>query len=485
MTPRLTRAFASTFAIVAFSLLGCSSDSSPPGIGSGGSTGGTVAASGGVSAGGTTTSPTSSGGALPSGGSTASSGGQSQASSVPQGGSATGGSATSAAGQSAPSGSTAGGRAGGGTSATGGSAAGGSVAGGTVAGGSVAGGTVAGGSAAGGSVAGGTVAGGSTVGGSTAGGSVAGSSATGGRATGGTITGGTSAGGRTSTGGATGGSGGTARGGNTTTGGTASGGTATGGTTATGGAPPVGGSKGSSDGTTPITVWMAGDSTMSGSGCTGGGWGDQFASVFNKNVTVQNKSVAGRSIQTWLYEGAVSSTMGANGECTLTGTTYSANWNAMLTGMKAGDWLFVEFGINDGDGTCPRHVGTTLFQTYLTTMAKAASDRGAQAIFLTSTSAIACNGSTAQANRGFGPQTKAAGTADNVPVIDMTVLTAALYTSVGLCPNSSDYTSTTSKVGLFFCNDHTHFEAAGALQIAQTAAKALKDQGIGLAAYLL
>jgi hypothetical protein len=39
-------------------------------------------------------------------------------------------------------------------------------------------------------------------------------------------------------------------------------------------------------------------------------------------------------------------------------------------------------------------------------------------------------------------------------------------------------------VGTFFCDDHTHFEAAGALQIAQTAAKALKDQGIGLASYL-
>jgi hypothetical protein len=118
-------------------------------------------------------------------------------------------------------------------------------------------------------------------------------------------------------------------------------------------------------------------------------------------------------------------------------------------------------------------------------MAKAASDRGAQAIFLTSTSAIACNGSTALANRGFGPETKAAGAADNCPVIDVTTLSAALYTSAGLCPNSSDYSSTTSKVGIFFCNDHTHFSAAGALQIAQMVAKALKDQGIGLAAYLI
>jgi lysophospholipase L1-like esterase len=292
------------------------------------------------------------------------------------------------------------------------------------------------------------------------------------------------AGGKTTAGGTTGAPDGAATGGKMMTDG-AAGGTVTGGTSAAGGSPPLGGGKGSSDGTTPITIWMSGDSTMSGSGCDGGGWGDQFGAVFNSNVTVQNKSVAGRSIQSWLYEKNVGSTKGASGDCTLIGTGYSDNWNAMLTGMKAGDYLFVQFGINE-TSPCPRFVSTTLFQTYLTTMAKAASDRGAQAIFLTPTNAIVCTGSTANANtRGPYPAAvKAAGTADNVPVIDVTTLSADLYTSAGLCPNSGDYSSTTSKVGIFFCGDHTHFSPAGALQIAQTVGKALKDQGIGLAAYL-
>ena len=434
MKASLTRVFAGIFTLTVFPLLGCSSDAgSPPAAGSGGSTGGETTNSSSVSAGGATTSPTSSGGVVTTGG-TPASGGQSHASSVPQGG-ATGGAVTSAAGQS-----TVGSSAGGGGAAGGASAKGGSVAGGSAADAGVIGGSPTGDAAAGGK----TTAGGST-------------SAPDGAATGGKIT---------------------ADG--------AAGGTVTGGTSAAGGSPPLGGGKGSSDGTTPITVWMSGDSTMSGSGCDGGGWGDQFGAVFNSNVTIQNKSVAGRSIQTWLYEGAVSANAaGANKDCTLTSNTYSANWNAMLTGMKAGDYLFVQFGINDGS-PCPRFVSTTLFQTYLTTMAKAASDRGAQAIFLTPTNAIMCTGSTANANtRGAYPAAvKAAGTADNVPVIDVTTLSADLYTSAGLCSNSGDYSSTTSKVGIFFCNDHTHFSPAGGLQIAQTVGKALKDQGIGLAAYL-
>jgi lysophospholipase L1-like esterase len=425
------------------SLLGCSSGGGGNPVGSsGGSQAGATTATGGISAGGTSgasTSATSSAGAT-NGGGTLETGGQTQS----------------------PAGSL----------AQGGSAVAGSVAGGSVAGGGATGGEVTtGGESTGGAATGGvTSATGGKAGGST--------SASGGAATGGKPTTGGKAGGSTTA------SGGAATGGKPTTGGTASGGTTTGGTTT----PPLGGSLGSSDGATPIKVWMAGDSTMSGSGCDGGGWGSQFASVFNKNVTVVNSSVAGRSIQTWLYDPIVTTQMDANGECIVNPKTYNPRWTAMTnptTGMKPGDYLFIEFGINDATTTCEagktRHVGSALFQTYLTTMAQAAKDMGAQPIFLTSMSGLQCSGSTAQPNRAFGPETKAAGAADGVPVIDATVLSAALYTSLGLCPSSG---VTSGASGAFFCNDTTHFEKAGALQIAQMVGKALKDQGIGLAAYL-
>jgi lysophospholipase L1-like esterase len=267
---------------------------------------------------------------------------------------------------------------------------------------------------------------------------------------------------------------------------------ASGGAIATGGAAGSGGAGGNPDsGVDPskkIKVWLAGDSTMMN--CTGTcpcGWGSQLQAMLSTNATVVNNAVGGRSIQTWLYDPNVTSTMDGNGECVVDPKTYSTRWQSMIdptNGMKPGDYLFIEFGINDGDGTCPRHVGTTLFQSYLGAMAQAAIGLGAQPVLLTSTSAIACSGAAAQANRGFGTQTKAAGTANDVPVIDLTTLSAQYYTSIGLCPNSGDYTSTTSAVGRFFCEDHTHFEATGAAQIASVVAKALKDQGIGLAAYL-
>lgn len=313
-------------------------------------------------------------------------------------------------------------------------------------------------------------------------------------------TGGSGSGGSVVDAGVTGGrDGGTASGGvdgGTATGGKSSGGAGGGAAAGTGGATGIGGTAGglgSSDGKKPITIWMAGDSTMDTGVCTGCGntacgWGGQFDALFNSNVTVVNRGKSGASIQTWLYGDAnVSTNKDANGECVVTTTAYDPRWTGMLdanTGMKPGDYLWIEFGINDDGTVCNRRVGKTLYQKYLAYMADQAKARGAQAIFGTATAALECSGSVAQISRNFITETMAAGTANNVPVINMTKLTADLYTSLGFCPDAMDYTSS-SKIGQFFCNDHTHFEKLGAQQIAQVAAKALKTQGIGLAAYLI
>ena len=166
----------------------------------------------------------------------------------------------------------------------------------------------------------------------------------------------------------------------------------------------------------PVTVWLAGDSTMANpsSGRCPVGWGSQFDALFNSDVTVKNQAVGGRSIQTWLYEGNVSGTKGSDGECRLTSSTYSSRWQAMLnasTGMKAGDYLFIQFGINDSSSTCPRHVGPVRYQQLMTMMAQAALARGAHPVLLTPVAAITCSGSTATKNRGFEGETFAVASA--------------------------------------------------------------------------
>jgi lysophospholipase L1-like esterase len=212
--------------------------------------------------------------------------------------------------------------------------------------------------------------------------------------------------------------------------------------------------------------------------------------LFNSNVTVNNSAVGGRSVRTWLFD--VQSTLDSTGECVLTldatgHPVLQARWQTMLTGMKTGDYLFIQFGINDSSPTCNRHVGLDAFKLSYAMMAQAAKARGAHPIFVTPLSAIACTGATAHGTRGgYVTATKEVGAQQGVPVIDLHQLSVDLYNANRFCPIPGGDVSatTTGPVGDFFCNDHTHLEDAGAVRIAGLVASALRTQGIGLAAFL-
>jgi len=261
------------------------------------------------------------------------------------------------------------------------------------------------------------------------------------------------------------------------------------------GAPPAAGSAGtggSAGGQSNITVWIAGDSTVANGGPCPIGWGAQFKALFNGKVAVTNSAVGGRSVRTWLYD--VQATKDSSGECNLSkdaqgNPTLQARWTSMMSGMKSGDYLFIQFGINDGDSACPRHVGASAFKLSYGLLAQAAKDHGAQPIFVTPVSQIACSGSTVSkgTREPYVTATKEAGTQYGVPVIDLNRLSTTLYQSLGFCPipGGSDVSaSTTGAVGSFFCDDHTHFDTPGAVQIAGLVAQAVRDQKLGLAAYL-
>jgi lysophospholipase L1-like esterase len=240
-----------------------------------------------------------------------------------------------------------------------------------------------------------------------------------------------------------------------------------------------------------LTLWIAGDSTVAnGQTPCPRGWGGVIGARFDPRVTVKNSAAGGRSVHTWLYN--VGQEKDATGECVLERDaagepTLQPRWQEMLDGMKPGDYLLIQFGINDGDPSCDRHVGLDAFEAAYGMMADAAKARGARPVFLTPVSSISCNGNTARGSRGeFVTRTIEAGARFDVPVIDLHARSVALYNQRGFCPVSGGDVSaaTTGPVGDFFCDDHTHFSSAGAVEIADVVAQALRDQAIPLAAYL-
>ena len=394
-----------------------------------------------------------------------------------------------ASGGSGGSGGTTGGAGAGGTAGTGQAGATGGQGGSGGTGGAGMGGAAGdSGGAAGGR--GGTPTGGGGASGNTGGGAGRGGSGGGGATGGGAGRGGASGGG-----GASAGTGGGAGRGGTSGGGGAGRGGASGGSGAGGSSAGRGGSGGTGGALPPVKIWIAGDSTVASSGGTPCpiGWGGPFSTYFGTGVTVTNSAIGGRSVRTWLY--SVQTVMDATGECVLDKDTsgnpiLQSRWQAMLnatSGMKAGDYLFIQFGINDSDSTCDRHVGVDAFKMSYGMMAQAAKDRGANPIFVTPLAMIRCSGSTVTASREpYVTATKDAGTQYGAPVIDLNGLSIALYKQHAFCPIPGGDVSatTTGPVGDFFCDDHTHLSSSGALEIAGLVAKALRDQNIGLAAYL-
>lgn len=81
---------------------------------------------------------------------------------------------------------------------------------------------------------------------------------------------------------------------------------------------------------TPVpTIWIAGDSTTAPGGGGNGteGWGQYLQYSFGSHARVNNSAKAGRSARSFTREG---------------------RFDHIFDGLQSGDWVIIEFGINDG-----------------------------------------------------------------------------------------------------------------------------------------
>jgi len=346
---------------------------------------------------------------------------------------------------------------------------------------------VTGGTTKTGGSAGGTIASGGVVesGGVTrSGGTVltGGTTATGGTASGGTTsTGGTKLTGGTAAGGAAGGT--SSTGGTTTAGGTIlTGGIAVaGGTKAVGGVAASGGASGTGGSTGPLsalTIYIAGDSTVSTYADTAAtndqaGWGQMLHEIFNDKVTVENRAAGGRTAYWFYLEGAV---------------------DKILSTIKPGDYFFIQFGTNDQNTgatftvngtTYPRYADAqTTFKTqlkqYYLDPTKA---KGAIPVLVTPPprNSAYCNGGNGLA--AYDTAMIELGAAENVAVIDLGGMTFNYLKAI--CPKPASAADET-----FFKNtggtvDGTHFQENGARKMAGFIGQAIRTLNLPLAAYLI
>lgn len=273
------------------------------------------------------------------------------------------------------------------------------------------------------------------------------------------------------------GGGGSSTGGSSTSGGASSGGSigaggaggvdtggASGGGAGTGGAPP----------TVPLTVFVAGDSTVSTYADTASpgdqaGWGQMLHEHFNDLVTIENRAIGGRTARRFIDDGAL---------------------DAIWSDIAAGDYLFVQFGTNDGNKTATYTLGSqtipyyldpsTDFKAYLSKYVAGARERGVTPVLVTPPPRNSAYCTGGNGTGGHAQAMRDLGAAESVAVLDLNARTVAHLKAICPAPTPEDFFLLRTDGTV----DGTHFQENGARHLASFIALELAESGLPLAGYL-
>jgi lysophospholipase L1-like esterase len=204
------------------------------------------------------------------------------------------------------------------------------------------------------------------------------------------------------------------------------------------------------------TVHTIGDSTVSTWATTSypkAGWGQELSFFLNQDsIAIDNKAVSGASSLTF----------------------YNTFWTSIKSNIKAGDYLFIQFGINDG-ALDP----STTFKDYLTKYITETQALGAFPVLITPMN----NNNLPNGSWGLYPDAiRQLATSLSVPLIDLDALSKAMLASVGNI-YSTNFIFLNLAAGDYsnYPNgnvDNTHFQEMGAIEIAKLVVQGIKNLSI-------
>ncbi|HKP68531.1 MAG TPA: rhamnogalacturonan acetylesterase [Pyrinomonadaceae bacterium] len=205
------------------------------------------------------------------------------------------------------------------------------------------------------------------------------------------------------------------------------------------------------------TVFLLGDSTVCDQpGEPYASWGQMITRFFGKKVAVANHAESGESLK---------SSLGAR------------RLDKVLSQMKLGDYLLIQYGHNDekekGEG-----IGAfTSYKTSLKQFVDAAKKKGGIPILITPMHrrTFNANGKITNSHGDYPEAVRQVAQEGNVALIDLHAMSKDLYEALG---------SEGSGV-LFKEGDGTHHNAYGAYQLAKSIVQSISDQRLPLAKFLL
>ncbi|WP_139489019.1 rhamnogalacturonan acetylesterase [Brevibacillus dissolubilis] len=218
-----------------------------------------------------------------------------------------------------------------------------------------------------------------------------------------------------------------------------------------------------------ISVYLAGDSTVSTYSselAPRAGWGQVFGKLFDDKIIVKNHAESGRSSKSFIDEGRLTT---------------------ILDKIEKGDYLFIQFGHNDEKKEDPTRYTepSTTYKSYLKQYIDGAREKGAIPVLVTPVERrrFAADGA-AQDSHGLYPAAmKELALAEQVPLIDLTAKSKALYNQLGPEETKSIFLWLDAGVHPNYPNgvqDNTHFQEAGARQIARLVVEGIEENKLPL-----
>jgi len=220
----------------------------------------------------------------------------------------------------------------------------------------------------------------------------------------------------------------------------------------------------------PITLYIIGNSTAANKAKNKfpeTGWGMELQPFFNTEVKVDNRALNGRSTKSFINE---------------------KRWENILTTLKEGDFVMIEFGHND-EKIENAKVGTSLeeFKANLIKYIQETQAKKAYPILLTPiVRRNFVNGILTDTHKGYPDVVRKLADSLHIPLIDMQRKTEKLVKALGDEPSKKLFLHLDSghvnyPKGL---KDNTHLSVEGAKAFAGLAAEGIKETKTKLAKYL-
>jgi lysophospholipase L1-like esterase len=217
----------------------------------------------------------------------------------------------------------------------------------------------------------------------------------------------------------------------------------------------------------PITVYLAGDSTVSdysSSLAPRAGWGQVLNQFFDNQVVVKNEATPSRSSKSFIDEGRL---------------------DTILNEIEKGDYLFIQFGHNDEKIKDPNRYTEpySTYKNYLKQYIDGARAKQAIPVLVTPVERryFTVDGDLSRTHGDYPAAMKELGLEEHVPVIDLTAKSHALFQKLGpkstkevfLCLDAHENGNYPNGV-----QDNTHFQKTGAKMIAQLVIDGIKESNL-------